>query len=101
MSKRQSRGQWSSFLNQACIHLFLQMVSKNHAGDLDLYDRARTRRHSLSLVASANQLPVHSAGNFQQQSEQKARGTDVREPHADVCAPKCAPQQKEYQCQES
>jgi hypothetical protein len=49
------------------------MVSKNHAGDLDLFDRGRTRRHSLSPVASANQLPAHSAGNFQQQSEQKSR----------------------------
>ena len=58
------------------------MVSKKHAGDLDLFDRGRTRRHLLSLVASANQLPAYSAGNFQQQSERtKSAGMDARGLH--------------------
>jgi hypothetical protein len=41
------------------------MVLKNHAGDLDSFDRRLPRRHSLSRGAFANQLPANPAGKIQ------------------------------------
>ena len=107
-----------SFLNQACIHLSLQMVSKKYAGDLDLFDRGQTRRRWRSLVAFANQLPAHSAGNFQPQrnswsapAERSGDGAldrfrirEQQQSQSAVAAALCrrTPQfQKENQCQES
>ena len=87
-------------MNQFGNHLQCQVVQNHCANDLDLFefDRRQTRLHLFSQVVIANQLPAHSAGNFQQQSEQKSTSKGAREPHADVCAPN---QQKENQCQES
>jgi len=71
-----------SFLNQACTHLFLQMVSKKHAGDLDLFDRGRTRRHGfrwwLSQINCRHILPATSNNRV---SRTKSAGMDARGPH--------------------
>jgi hypothetical protein len=43
------------------------MVLKERERDLDLFDRSQTLLHLQSQVAQSNQLPAHSAGNFQLQ----------------------------------
>ena len=43
------------------------MVLKIHASDLDSFDRRLPRRHSLSRVALANQLPANPAGKINYQ----------------------------------
>ena len=100
------------------------MVLKNHARDLDLFDRHQARPHylvkfhPLRQVGLTNSLPAISAGNFQQPMSGRVTGKDACEPHAQMRAllltqrvrnarlagglAECAPaRQKENQCQES
>jgi hypothetical protein len=60
-----------SFLNQDCAHLPQQMVFKIRAGDLDLFDRRRTRRQSRQRLDSQIHcryilpaISVNKLGNF-------------------------------------
>ncbi len=91
-------------LNQPRTHPLRQVVLKNHARDLDLADRDRTREpylvnyHPLRQVVQTNSLSAHSAGKFQLQPSKNA-GNDAGAPHAGMRA--LLFPQKENQCQES
>ena len=85
-------------LNQFGIHLQRQMVQNYHAKDLDLFDRHQTRLHSQSRMA-LNQLPAHSAGKSQLQSEQTRRAGLLAD--RTKSARVLLTNQKENQCQEN
>jgi hypothetical protein len=68
-------------LNQV-NRLLGQMVLPNHASDLDLLDRAQTRRRLQSQAGIANQLPSHSDGNFHQPLRKSIAGTEACASHA-------------------
>jgi len=116
--------QRSSSLNQPRTHQHRRVVLKNHARDLDLFDRHPTRPHSLvnfhplRQVGLTNSLPAISAGNFQQPMSGKVTGKYACESHARMRAlpltqsvrsarlatglAECAlARQKENQCQEN
>ena len=111
-------------MNQPRTHQHRQVVLKNHARDLDLFDRHPARHHSLvnfhplRQVGLTNSLPAISAGNFQQLSSKRVAGEAACEPRAGMRAllliqrvrrerlagglAECAPaRQKENQCQEN
>jgi len=100
------------------------VVLKNHARDLDLFDRHQARHcsivnfHPLRQVSLTNSLPAISAGDFQQPPSKRVAGKDAREPRAGMpallltqrvrsarlacgLAERAFARQKENQCQEN
>src|SRR5213078_4621737 len=77
----------SSRLNQTRIHRRLQVVLKNHARDLDPFDR------------TSNQAPANSAGTSNYQRAQKTQASSsanrmlhcVRSGSLNVCAARVSP----------
>lgn len=116
--------QRSSSLNQPRTHQLRQVVLKNHARDLDLFDRHPARNHSLvnfhqlRQVVLTNSLPAVPAGNFQQQLSGERAGKAASRPRAEMralqltqrvrsarlaygLAERVPARQKENQCQEN
>jgi hypothetical protein len=103
--------QRSSSLNQPRTHRHRQVVLKNHARDLDLFDRHQARHHSLVNFHSlrraglTNSLPAISADNFQQQKSRELKSVltqRVRSARLACGLAERAPaRQKENQCQEN
>jgi hypothetical protein len=88
-----------SFLNQDCSHLLRQVVFRAHAGDLDLYDRRRTRRQSQARL----DLQIHRRHILPAISVNKLKSEAGRMPahRTQECVRSVRAPQKENKCQES